>query len=618
MKRHLVHKEDQNYIIFELAGKSYKMRTGKEGEPETVIDKSFDRAWEAYEEISKTVKTKLKEGYKLYVPIPENLFVEKDDDGNPLKDGIVWGKADAYGHFADKTYVLVDLENKSDVIEKMDKGLEYVKAYQKSGRLYFGNDTDAFNLTFFELNTANEAEPLKEIAFFGEVLKRYPDLEDKVVNWLDFAIGLNRGIYTDSGYVFFDVAHSLLSHHSKYIDKYLDFLNTWDWNHETDEESEKLESLIDEDNLDDVCLKAMAARRTYLAGQHGAELEIEEYLEEASEEEIDRFFQFIFLGLIKDNKKLNDPKNAGHYHEAGQQADYYLQEILEVLGYECDRDRMIAAIANVNQENPITLTQLLDYDYEIPMSSEFCVQVGHKKTSKQDYDQSILFFSKAIEQDPNSSDAYLGRGYAYYCKNDMTNAELDWLKTVELFPESISANRNLVEIYSVFNPNYEKALAHINKTISLYQNPKSGDYILRGSVYHLLGETEKATEDYQQGLASKNLGDYMAYAELQIVHNQFDKAYEIISDKTVVKPQKNYVNTYVIALFLECVALIALKKDYAETKAMVEEQFEKTVYNKWNFQLIDQWLKTASLEESQKKAIQDLMDYILENRSTNY
>jgi len=595
------------------------MQTGKEGEEGEIVKKSFRMGWEAYNEIRDLVKSKLKEGYELQLFIPEGFFLERDENENFLKDGQIWEEANANSDYLGSTnLILVDLENKSEVIEKLDKGLEYLKSLKESGYLYLENNSSMAELSFFELN---EETSLKEVYFFSEVLKHYPDLENKVIIWLDYAIELRDGIYTDRRYIFDNVASALVSFNpEKYIDKYLDFLNTWDWNHETDAESDCIGILIDKYGTQDIGLKAMAARRTFLAGQHGTEMEIDEYLEDMSVEQSDRFFQYVLLGLVKENKKLNDPKHAGHYQEANTIVRVYLEDILSELGCNCDKDRMIMAVANVNKENPITLCQLMDENYEFPLSSEFCIEVGHKETSKQNFDKSVAFFSKAIEQTPYSADAYLGRGYAYYCQKDMKNAELDWLKSLELFPESVTANRNLVEIYTAYNPNYEKALKHINKTFLLNNHPKSGDYILRGNIYEKLGETEKATADYEKGLASKTLTDYMAYTELKITLNQFEKALEIISDEKVVKPQtKRYNgNSYVIALFLEGVALIALKKNYAQTKLKIEEQFEKTVYNKWNFQLIDQWLKTASLEEGQKEKIQDLANYILTNRSTNY
>ncbi len=608
MKRHLIHKEENQFWMIETADKSHTITEGKIGKKGTSQTTDFTSNYKVRDDVSDKVKAKIRAGYEFFIPIPDNLFTELGE--NQEHNG---------------PFIVVDFDNKKEVIEKLEKGLQYIKDYLESGVTSFKRiDSD---LVWFREKSEDIKMMYQEVDFFDKVLEIYPDLETKVMEWLDFAISI-RGIHTEYGqgsYLFQDVASALLKHDKKHLDKFLAYLHTWDWDHETDDESELIEDLIVRYRAtSEEGLKLIAARRLSLAGQHGNELELNEYLEDVDEETINRFFQLMMLNLLKDNhgqenKRLTDPTNAAHYREAKQTVDYYISDILSELGIDFDEERMVMAVANIDKNNPHHLTDILNPDYDIPLSTPFCITLGHEETKKRDLPKSIQYFSQAIEQDPQSADAFLGRGYAHYCANDLKSAEQDWVKSLELFPDSITSKRNLIEVYMIHSPDYPKALKLVNQLIDRQSYYKAGDYIRRGGIYELMGEMEKSEEDYQKGLTSREMGDHLNYVEFKIFLNQFEKAHKVLKNRKIIKKQKTTTNSMVIAHLFKCIALIGMEKEYEKEKAQLYKHFEKgSVYSKWNFQVINAWLPKSNLSEEQKKEAQELIAFIEENRSTNY
>jgi tetratricopeptide (TPR) repeat protein len=58
---------------------------------------------------------------------------------------------------------------------------------------------------------------------------------------------------------------------------------------------------------------------------------------------------------------------------------------------------------------------------------------------KKDYDKAIADYSKAIEINPKSDEAYYNRGNAWYDKGDYTKAIADYTKVIEINPKDAQA-----------------------------------------------------------------------------------------------------------------------------------------------------------------------------------
>ena len=67
------------------------------------------------------------------------------------------------------------------------------------------------------------------------------------------------------------------------------------------------------------------------------------------------------------------------------------------------------------------------------------------------YEEAITHFTTAIKLKPDSAEAYINRGIAYYKKNDFDNAIKDFVKAIQLKPDSAEAYYNRGNTYTIFN-----------------------------------------------------------------------------------------------------------------------------------------------------------------------
>ena len=152
------------------------------------------------------------------------------------------------------------------------------------------------------------------------------------------------------------------------------------------------------------------------------------------------------------------------------------------------------------------------------------------------YEDSMTFYNKAIDQNPNSDFAYIHRGYLMQAEGKANNALNDFTKAIEINPEYASAYNNRGVVYAALGQ-YDKAIADYSKSLKL----KPGNveaYNNRGLAYSYKGLFNKAIEDYNVVIEMdpklaegyNNLG--MAYGNQGI----FDKAIEGFSKAIELKP----------------------------------------------------------------------------------
>ena len=71
--------------------------------------------------------------------------------------------------------------------------------------------------------------------------------------------------------------------------------------------------------------------------------------------------------------------------------------------------------------------------------------IAMKSYEEKDYLQAIDDFSKALELDPNLTDAYVNRGFSYYNNMDKPNALKDWQTAVSQKPALDSSLKSYME-----------------------------------------------------------------------------------------------------------------------------------------------------------------------------
>ncbi|HLF52558.1 tetratricopeptide repeat protein [Flavobacterium sp.] len=159
---------------------------------------------------------------------------------------------------------------------------------------------------------------------------------------------------------------------------------------------------------------------------------------------------------------------------------------------------------------------LKDFDKAIelnPNNSEayFCKGVLYQRMNSPTLAQfSMMNFNKAIQLNPKHVDAYLERGKEKYKLEDYRGAISDYNKAIEIDKDNYDchANRGIAKIK--LNDN-DGALADFNKSIEI--NPEDYfAYAIRGLFKFNLGQKEAACLDFSK---AGELGDKISYDNIK-------------------------------------------------------------------------------------------------------
>ncbi len=121
--------------------------------------------------------------------------------------------------------------------------------------------------------------------------------------------------------------------------------------------------------------------------------------------------------------------------------------------------------------------------------------------SKDEPDNAIADFNKALELDQRSKEAYKGRSTVYRTKGDFDKAIDDAIKLVQLDPSDAAAYLALHLAYAG-KDDFENALVSLNEAIRL--NPdQSLFYSSRGDIYIAIRDFDNAIKDYDKAIQLK-------------------------------------------------------------------------------------------------------------------
>jgi tetratricopeptide (TPR) repeat protein len=92
---------------------------------------------------------------------------------------------------------------------------------------------------------------------------------------------------------------------------------------------------------------------------------------------------------------------------------------------------------------------IADYDAAISMASDpmYFSDRGNTRYVMGDCRSAIADYNRAIEIDPNYSQAYARRGWAFLCLDELANAEADFVKALKLAPGDDYARSGRAEVY---------------------------------------------------------------------------------------------------------------------------------------------------------------------------
>ena len=127
---------------------------------------------------------------------------------------------------------------------------------------------------------------------------------------------------------------------------------------------------------------------------------------------------------------------------------------------------------------------------------------GLKCLDKKQYDEAIVYFTKALEAGELSINdravVYNNRGVAYRNKQQYDRAMLDYMKSIELNPRDDKAYVNRGVLY-LLKRQYDRAIEDSNKAIEL--NPRNNRaYYNKACIYSLTNKTGESCRLLEQSI----------------------------------------------------------------------------------------------------------------------
>lgn len=168
-------------------------------------------------------------------------------------------------------------------------------------------------------------------------------------------------------------------------------------------------------------------------------------------------------------------------------------------------------------------------------------RTGTDYFDKGEYDQAILYYSKAIELDKIAPGLYANRGNAYQSKGQYNQAISDYDQAIKIKADYATAYEARGRAYHA-KGSYDQAIKDFSKAIDL--DPKDyGAYHNRGNSYRAKGLNDQAIADYNKAIELKEYElPYNDRGNAYLAKKQYDLAIADYSKAINLNP--NYTGAY--------------------------------------------------------------------------
>jgi tetratricopeptide (TPR) repeat protein len=167
---------------------------------------------------------------------------------------------------------------------------------------------------------------------------------------------------------------------------------------------------------------------------------------------------------------------------------------------------------------------------------------GNAYSQKEDYDQAIQDYDRAIRLNPGQAIAFSNRGVAYARKGNYDWAIQDYDQAIRLNPKHADAFSNRGAAYA-HKGDYDRAIENYDQAIRLNPNHTHAFYN-RGNAYRRKGNYDRAIQNYDQAirLNPKHAG---AFSNRGVAYGRkadYDRAIQNYDQAIRLNP--NYINAF--------------------------------------------------------------------------
>jgi len=147
----------------------------------------------------------------------------------------------------------------------------------------------------------------------------------------------------------------------------------------------------------------------------------------------------------------------------------------------------------------VSIAVLVVYQKTNSLEANRYFNLGNEAALRNDLDEAIEYYTKAINIKPKFTESYFNRAKTYLVKGEMDKVLEDYTIVIKLDPKSAEAYSLLGEVY-YFRGEYDKAIDYYSRALQL-KPELTKNYTDRGNAYLFNGEYDLAIEDYNKRLA---------------------------------------------------------------------------------------------------------------------
>lgn len=104
-------------------------------------------------------------------------------------------------------------------------------------------------------------------------------------------------------------------------------------------------------------------------------------------------------------------------------------------------------------------------------SAEISFREGYKSSMARQWSEAVMWFTQAIEEDPENPEAYFQRAVAFEMMDRLDEAVSDYEATLQLKPDYYLAMEYLAKLYEKIG-DYPRALELYQRALSVVKNEK--------------------------------------------------------------------------------------------------------------------------------------------------
>lgn len=202
------------------------------------------------------------------------------------------------------------------------------------------------------------------------------------------------------------------------------------------------------------------------------------------------------------------------------------QTVMELMDSDSDNPKLYHYLITLYKRsgNKTRLAETIAEAYrKFPADDDIVTEVVNFYQNQQEYEKAIVILKERLDASPEESKGryYSELGYIYSLQKNFTDAELQFLKAIELNKDDAYSLNNLAWLYCENAVKIEKAIEYAERACTLDESKDSFLDTL-AEAYYIKGDYEKSLKAIKRALELNSESDYLK-KQLDKIEKAYDK-----------------------------------------------------------------------------------------------